>query len=713
MESLLSWVSQVDKMTDNINEWNTYLDDFVNTFDTNIQETVATTLTEWQESGFLHDIISNALQTQMDDLEEQMNQMARNKLDKGKVKRSELDRSSDSNKWDMNDFNEQTRQAILQSSNIDIDYVLGSDSVTQENIAPGAVGREELDNNFSIKLPYLADDTENLDYVWEQGNYIVNKAVKNNPFGMGCTLEVQRFKTSLNTPGTWITQTVTTYDVGDYGDRGLMAKRLFYVIEDSGDIRYASDWKGLGDDIYIYLDGAEYDLDTVWDSGRYIVNGEVLNNPFGVGTTLKIETFKTRPTNTNKWVTQIAISYDGSYRGSMATRILYVNEETEEIHYQSEWKEHEEKTQKHFYLSDEEEDLDEVRTPGYYMVNEHVQNNPFGEGCTMVVEIFNTGEANEWVTQELTTYGGSDKGRNAKRLIMFNRHGEIQYQSDWKFYGGVTGGGGSTTGGRKIKALFIGNSFSLNATEYIHHICASENADATIGVLYISGGALSEHWENVEGEKTPYTYHLRVIEEGTQNYTTHSGYTVDQALESDDWEYVIFNQSSGNSGVYDSFYPYLDNLIAHVESKVPGVKIGFMPTWAYFSDFDDPNYGFHSPERFEKYGNDQLTMYNAINETYLQIMEDQEFSLIIPSGTAIQNARTSDYMKGLDYELTRDGYHLNNTGMFIASVTLYQALFKTKMKTDYRPSGVTSKGAYLGHVAVTNAINKPFNVTDI
>lgn len=67
LEALISWVSQVDDMVDNVNGWNTYLDDFVNTFDSELQEKVVTVLKGWQESGFLNVVIAEGLQWQLDD----------------------------------------------------------------------------------------------------------------------------------------------------------------------------------------------------------------------------------------------------------------------------------------------------------------------------------------------------------------------------------------------------------------------------------------------------------------------------------------------------------------------------------------------------------------------------------------------------------------------------------------------------------------------
>lgn len=58
LEALINWVSQVDDMVKNINDWNKYLDEFVKTFDKNLQTTVINILNEWMEDGTLAKIIN-------------------------------------------------------------------------------------------------------------------------------------------------------------------------------------------------------------------------------------------------------------------------------------------------------------------------------------------------------------------------------------------------------------------------------------------------------------------------------------------------------------------------------------------------------------------------------------------------------------------------------------------------------------------------------
>lgn len=58
LEALLNWVNQVNEMTDNLNDMNVRLDDFLAQFDEELQDTVALLLTEMKENGDLADIIN-------------------------------------------------------------------------------------------------------------------------------------------------------------------------------------------------------------------------------------------------------------------------------------------------------------------------------------------------------------------------------------------------------------------------------------------------------------------------------------------------------------------------------------------------------------------------------------------------------------------------------------------------------------------------------
>jgi hypothetical protein len=61
LEALIGWVNETNELITNVNNWNDYLDDFVSKFDTDLQQTVTDILTDWKNSGFLDEIIKEAV----------------------------------------------------------------------------------------------------------------------------------------------------------------------------------------------------------------------------------------------------------------------------------------------------------------------------------------------------------------------------------------------------------------------------------------------------------------------------------------------------------------------------------------------------------------------------------------------------------------------------------------------------------------------------
>ena len=103
-------------------------------------------------------------------------------------------------------------------------------------------------------------------------------------------------------------------------------------------------------------------------------------------------------------------------------------------------------------------------------------------------------------------------------------------------------------------------------------------------------------------------------------------------------------------------------------------------------------------------------MYNAIVSTAKEkIAGNPDFDGIIPSGTAVQNLRTSS----LGDTLTADGYHLENAyGDYTASLTWFCTFTGADAYSMfYCPSSV---GDHFHEIAeaVNNAVKKPFEVTE-
>ncbi len=249
-----------------------------------------------------------------------------------------------------------------------------------------------------------------------------------------------------------------------------------------------------------------------------------------------------------------------------------------------------------------------------------------------------------------------------------------------------------------LKILAIGNSFSVDSMEYIYQVAQSAGIEnVVLGNLYIPGCPLSTHLSNAQTNSGAYTYYTN----STGTWSSSGGVSIKTAVESDDWDFISIQQVSGQSGISSS-YSTLDALIDIVEPLNPSARIVWHMTWAYKQSSDHQD--------FPSYNRDQMTMYNAILEAVEDnILTENRIEIVIPAGTAIQNTRTSY----IGDNLTRDGYHLNDYGRFIGSLSYVKALTGVSIdNVTYKPSGVSDGQLAVAIEAVNNAYAKPFEVTN-
>lgn len=255
---------------------------------------------------------------------------------------------------------------------------------------------------------------------------------------------------------------------------------------------------------------------------------------------------------------------------------------------------------------------------------------------------------------------------------------------------------------KQIKLLAIGNSFSDDAVEHYLPGLAEANGDTIIiGNMYIGGCSLEEHYDNAINNSPDYSY--RKIVNGIKTITPD--YRLIDAVNDEKWDYISFQQVSSLSGLYESFFPYLDRLIgfAREHSTNPGMEIVLHATWAYAQNSTHAG--------FANYGNNQITMFNAIVDAYNRAAQKTGVDIIIPTGTAIQNGRTSS----LGDTFCRDGYHLElNYGRYTASCVWYEKLFqKSVVGNGYTPYSIIPFQIKVAQLAAHRAVEEPGKVTPI
>lgn len=252
-----------------------------------------------------------------------------------------------------------------------------------------------------------------------------------------------------------------------------------------------------------------------------------------------------------------------------------------------------------------------------------------------------------------------------------------------------------------LKILAIGNSFSIDTMSYAYDVAKSLGIkNVTLGNLVIGGCVIDTHYENIVNDKAKYKYYYN--DNGTWSSTDNYDQKISTAIASDNWDFISVQQGSSESGL-SSTYSNLAGLVTKVKQLAgEDTQIVFNMTWAYQSD------STHSS--FPNYSNDQMTMYSGIVNAMREcVLTNADIDILVPNGTAIQNARTTY----IGDKLTRDGYHLNyDYGRYIAALTFISKLTGISVENiAYKPSTVSEEQKIVCIESVMNALDAPLAIS--
>ena len=250
--------------------------------------------------------------------------------------------------------------------------------------------------------------------------------------------------------------------------------------------------------------------------------------------------------------------------------------------------------------------------------------------------------------------------------------------------------------------LFIGNSFSEDTITRLN--CPFKDLGITLlGVnACIAGCSIDKHYNYLRNNTAEYV--KQVYDDPSQGcFVQTTKNVLADIIESEDWDFVSVQQVSDDSGMPSS-YGNLYNLVNEIKTHLQDVnhtRFIFHMTWAYSCDSTHP--------AFLNYHNDQMEMYNAIVGC-AQALDRNVFDIIIPNGTAVQNARTSY----LGDTLNKDGFHLNTEyGRYMASVSACMALTGADIsKCTSRFTGLSAYQAETVIESAMDAFENPFEITE-
>lgn len=269
--------------------------------------------------------------------------------------------------------------------------------------------------------------------------------------------------------------------------------------------------------------------------------------------------------------------------------------------------------------------------------------------------------------------------------------------------------------GRTLKILAITSSFGLNTTQFLYDVAQAEGAEnIVIGRLYASGCTLEEHFVNSRDNLPAYQY----TKNDSGQWVKLLDITMEYGIKDEDWDIIFIQQGATHAGLIDSFSTpdgddYIDLVKAYVDATKtnPNARYVWNLTWAF--QHDNPR------ESFQKYyQGQQMVMHNMILDcAKARVQPRTDFAAMIPTGAAIQNARTSYFGDAL----TKDTLHLNNLGRVIGGYTTWATLTGNPLtEINLGPINsndlpdmlvLTEKDKQVVIESVNNALNNPWIVT--
>lgn len=225
----------------------------------------------------------------------------------------------------------------------------------------------------------------------------------------------------------------------------------------------------------------------------------------------------------------------------------------------------------------------------------------------------------------------------------------------------------------KLDILFIGNSFSIDTSTALPEIFNSLGiGNVNVYVLYKGGCSMKQHYEYYKsGEKVYELHRYNMLGEQLLEKAT----SINDVMRRYPYDVVVFQQYSLESGDYTTYEPYLSKLIqAYNITKISArTTFAFNETWAYASN----------NKNISKYKT-PTGMWKSICASVKNMKAASGIDLVIPCGTAVQNARSVEALN-VDNELTRDGLHINlYAGRYLLACTFFESIIAPCLNRSIR-----------------------------
>ena len=186
-----------------------------------------------------------------------------------------------------------------------------------------------------------------------------------------------------------------------------------------------------------------------------------------------------------------------------------------------------------------------------------------------------------------------------------------------------------------MNVLAIGNSYSQDGTRYVHQLAESSGENINITNICIGGCTLERHFRNMHSEKSVYKHEFNGIGTGLD-------ISLKDALLIGGWDVITIQQQSFNSTKYETWQPYLNELIDYIRKLAPHAKIALQETWGYRD-------GETAKLRQYENGSD---MFADVKPNYERAAKEIGADMLIKSGEVLEGLKANGI-----YDYFRDAIH--------------------------------------------------------
>ena len=192
-----------------------------------------------------------------------------------------------------------------------------------------------------------------------------------------------------------------------------------------------------------------------------------------------------------------------------------------------------------------------------------------------------------------------------------------------------------------IRVLAIGNSYAVDAYDYLDDIAKEAGVNMVLRIAQQSGATFTKHWNTWTA----------TTEEGRKRYS-ENGEKVDIAHFLEDgtrYDYITIQQSSAHSGNREKYLENAENVVKYLREKQPTAEILIHKTWSNernspveaFVDYYGSDREFMVSEIDWCVNNAREVLGKVVTDSGLEVSPGGKPLRYIPAGDAVNLARLS------------------------------------------------------------------------